>query len=154
MAYFGDKLIPAFRNGGRLVPNKLLNSSCVSTLRIAQLSLKSILFLVTVFSLSFAPADAADAPRKPRIVGDWWQVAGDPDLGELTSPKQQPVDFSVWQAANGTWQLWSCIRNTKQSGNTRLFYHWEGRHLTDPNWQPLGIVQRADPKTGELAGGL
>src|SRR5262249_47177461 len=102
--------------------------------------LKSIL-LVLVLGLSYAgvlTARAADAPRKPRIVGDWWQIAGDPDLGELTSPKQQPVDFAVWQAADGTWQLWSCIRSTKERGHTRLFYHWEGKPLTDSNWKPMG----------------
>ena len=60
----------------------------------------------------------------PTIDGDWWQVAGDPDLGEYTTPKQQPVDFGVWQAADGTWQLWSCIRHTNCGGNTRLFYRW------------------------------
>jgi hypothetical protein len=54
----------------------------------------------------------------PRIAGDWWTVAGNPDLGDLTSPKQQPVDFSIWQAADGTWQLWSCIRNTRIPGAT------------------------------------
>ena len=32
----------------------------------------------------------------PTIDGDWWQVAGDPDLGAYTLPKQQPVDFGVW----------------------------------------------------------
>jgi hypothetical protein len=99
-------------------------------------------------------ARAADAPRKPRIVGDWCQVAGDPDLGELTSPKQQPVDFGVWQAADGTWQLWSCIRSTKERGYTRLFYRWEGAKLTEPNWKPMGVAMRADAKTGEIEGGL
>lgn len=62
---------------------------------------------------------------KPIVDGPWWQVAGDPDLGEYTSPKQQPVDFGVWQALDGTWQLWSCIRHTKCGGNTRLFYRWD-----------------------------
>lgn len=118
------------------------------------LGLKSILLLLTVFSVSFASAHAADAPRKPRIVGDWWQVAGDPDLGELTSPKQQPVDFSVWQAKDGTWQLWSCIRGTKERGHTRLFYRWEGAKLSEPNWKPMGVAMRADTKAGELEGGL
>jgi Glycosyl hydrolases family 32 N-terminal domain len=116
--------------------------------------LKSILVLLASFSIGLAPSLAADAPRKPRIVGDWWQVAGDPDLGELTSPKQQPVDFGVWQAADGTWQLWSCIRNTKERGHTRLFYHWEGAKLTEPNWKPMGVAMRANTKTGELEGSL
>ena len=41
------------------------------------------------------------------------------------------MDFAVWQAKDGTWQLWSCIRQTKCGGKTRLFYRWEGKALTD-----------------------
>src|SRR5689334_2299147 len=113
-----------------------------------------IMLLLGNFFASILPADAADVPKKARIVGEWWQVAGDPDLGELTSAKQQPVDFGAWQAADGTWQLWSCIRGTKERGHTRLFYRWEGKNLTDSNWKPMGIAMRADPKVGELEGGL
>jgi acetyl esterase/lipase len=90
----------------------------------------------------------------PQIDGDWWQIAGNPNLGELTGEKQQPVDFAVWQAEDGTWQLWSCIRQTKCGGKTRLFYHWEGKALTDANWTPKGIALRADPDVGETNGGL
>ena len=97
---------------------------------------------------------APDSLKQPHITGEWWQVAGDPDLGDLTSPAQQPVDFGVWQAADGTWQLWSCIRNTKEAGKTRLFYRWEGAKLTDKDWKPMGIAMRADTKTGEVEGGL
>jgi hypothetical protein len=71
------------------------------------LSLIAIIVASVTFDLH--SSIAADAPKRPRIVGDWWQVAGDPELGDLTSPKQQPVDFAIWQAADGTWQLWSCI---------------------------------------------
>ena len=90
----------------------------------------------------------------PQIDGDWWQIAGNPDLGELTGEKQQPVDFAIWQAEDGTWQLWSCIRQTKCGGKTRLFYRWEGKALTDANWTPRGIALRADPDVGETNGGL
>ena len=90
----------------------------------------------------------------PEIEGGWWQVAGNPDLGELTSQRQQPVDFAIWQAADGTWQLWSCIRHTKCGGNTRLFYRWEGKNLTDINWKPMGIAMQADTTLGEQKGGL
>jgi hypothetical protein len=90
----------------------------------------------------------------PHIDGAFWQVAGQPDLGLIGSPNQQPVDFSVWQAADGTWQLWSCIRNTNVGGATRLFYRWEGQNLTDSNWTPKGIVMQADPTVGETPGGL
>jgi hypothetical protein len=90
----------------------------------------------------------------PHVDGPWWQIAGDPDLGEYTTERQQPVDFAVWQAADGTWQLWSCIRNTNCGGNTRLFHGWEGKELTSRDWRPLGIMMEADEKYGETPGGL
>lgn len=97
---------------------------------------------------------AANHPLTPRLSGSWWTVASDPDLGPLTNPKQQPVDFGIWRAADGTWQVWSCIRGTKEPGNTRLFYRWEGANLTDRNWTPKGIALQADPALGETLGGL
>ena len=90
----------------------------------------------------------------PQIVGDWIQIAGDPDLGHYTAVDQQPVDFAIWQAADGTWQLWSCIRHTKYPGNTRLFYRWESKSLTAPDWTPVGIAMVADTALGETEGGL
>jgi len=117
--------------------------------------LPSALTAPAVAVLVLAPTAHGDAPvLVPRIAGDWWTIAGDPDLGEFTDPEQQPVDFSVWQAADGTWQLWSCIRNTRCGGNTRLFCRWEGDRLTDPDWRPLGIAMQADPRYGETPGGL
>jgi hypothetical protein len=101
-----------------------------------------------------AVVKAAAEALVPEIYGDFWTVAGNPDLGPLTSPTQQPVDFAVWQAADGTWQLWSCIRSTKVGGHTRLFYRWQGRRLTDRDWEPMGIAFRADPSFGETEGGL
>jgi hypothetical protein len=95
-----------------------------------------------------------DQPLVPRIDGDPWTVAGDPDLGPYTDPKQQPVDFAVWRAADGTWQLWSCIRSTKCGGKTRLFHRWEGANLTDRDWKPMGVAMEADPALGETKGGL
>ncbi len=90
----------------------------------------------------------------PRIDGEPWTIAGDPDLGEISDPKQQPVDFAIWRAADGTWQLWSCIRKTRCGGKTRLFHRWEGKALTEPDWKPMGIAMQADPSTGETPGGL
>jgi hypothetical protein len=97
---------------------------------------------------------AADTVLVPQIDGQFWRVAGDPDLGRYTTPKQQPVDFGIWQAADGTWQLWSCIRATAYPGKTRLFYRWQGAQLTAKDWQPMGIAMEADPKFGETEGGL
>lgn len=91
---------------------------------------------------------------KPVITGEWWKVTGNPDLGEYNSERQEPVDFGVWQAADGTWQLWSCIRKTNCGGHTRLFHGWEAENLTDANWKSLGIVMEADTTVGEEKGGL
>ena len=99
-------------------------------------------------------AHGSEKVFQPRLVGDWWQVAGNPDLGPLTSKEQEPVDFGIWQAADGTWQIWSCIRKTKETGKTRLFHRWEGKKLTDKNWKPMGIAMQADPKLGETPGGM
>lgn len=91
---------------------------------------------------------------KPVIEGEWWQIAGNPDLGELSSEEQQPVDFGIWQADDGSWQLWSCIRGTKEIGKTRLFHRWEGHALNEENWAPKGVVMRADTLLGEHPGGM
>jgi hypothetical protein len=109
---------------------------------------------IVLASLLAAQVLSGQAPVVPRISGEWWQVAGNPDLGKLTTAKQQPVDFAIWQAADGTWQLWSCIRATAAPGRTRLFHRWQGKSLTDPNWEPMGIALQADPGFGETPGGL
>lgn len=98
----------------------------------------------------------ADAPV-PQIDGPWWPVAGNPMNHPYATDRQEPVDFAVWQAADGTWQLWSCIRGTtagSPGGMGRFFYRWEGKHLTDSNWRPMGVAMEADPALGETPGGL
>ena len=97
----------------------------------------------------------ADAPIwVPYLEGEWWQIAGIPDLDSLNHPEQQPVDFGIWQAADGTWQVWSCIRKTREPGKTRLLYRWEGKNLTDTAWTPMGIAMQADTSLGEELGGM
>lgn len=130
------------------------------------------IMIVSVFALtSFATADEPEllsakvrdsipagvphaTPRKPVIKGEWWPVSGNPDLGYLSDSKQQPVDFGIWKAGDNTWQIWSCIRYTKEPGKTRLFYGWEGNKITDMNWKPAGIKMRSDPLVGEIPGGM
>lgn len=92
--------------------------------------------------------------ERPEIVGQWWTVARNPDLGEVTGSRQESVDFSIWRATDRSWQLWSCIRGTRCGGKTRLLYRWEGQRLTDPNWRPMGVAMQADPRYGETPGGL
>ncbi len=90
----------------------------------------------------------------PKISGKWWTIAQNPDLGQYDNPEQESVDFGIWQAFDGTWQLWACIRNTKCGGKGRLFYRWQSEMLEKENWQPKGIVMRADPDYGETPGCL
>lgn len=114
------------------------------------------LLLTTLLGTVLAKPTAAlaDDLLIPVIEGPWTPIAGNPDLGDYTSENQQPVDFGVWQASDGTWQAWSCIRGTKCGGHTRLFYRWEGKRLTDADWMPMGIAMEADPQVGEAVGGL
>jgi len=122
----------------------------IKLFKMKKLNVLSLIFI----TISFFSCQEKSQIYVPTIDGEWWQVAGDPDLGEYTSPKQQPVDFGVWQAADGTWQLWSCIRNTECGGETRLFYRWEGESLTDTDWKQMGIAMEADTLLGETFGGL
>jgi hypothetical protein len=96
----------------------------------------------------------AAGPAIPTVDGDWWSIAPLPDLGKLNKAGQQTVDFAIWQAADGTWQLWSCIRKTSVPGRGRLLYAWEAKNLTDAEWTPQGIAMEADPSLGETEGGL
>src|SRR5688572_8744985 len=58
-------------------------------------------------TLDSLPATAPEAMmRRPVISGEWWPVSGNPDLGYLTGPRQQPVDFGIWKAGDNTWQIW------------------------------------------------
>lgn len=111
------------------------------------------LFLIVGLTVA-RNARAADVVLIPKIEGQWWQISGSPNLGRFTTDRQQPVDFAVWQAADGTWQLWSCIRSTAYPGWTRLFYRWQAKHLTDHDWRPMGIVMTSEPKMGEVEGML
>lgn len=99
----------------------------------------------------------------PVLDGDWWQIASTPDLGKYNTKAQQPVDFGIWKAADGTWQLWSCIRNSNfapgtplspEYTTTRFLYGWEGKSLFDTNWAPQGIKWTAQPELGETPGGM
>eukprot|EP00041_Stephanoeca_diplocostata_P041251 m.1642895 g.1642895 ORF g.1642895 m.1642895 type:complete len:355 (+) comp55785_c0_seq1:275-1339(+) len=106
----------------------------------------------------------AHAPPVPSLVTNTtWNITSVPDLGSYNSPHQQPVDFAVWQAADGSYQLESCIRNTKIGGHGRLFYRWQTppspqNDTTNPffssNWRPVGISMVANDTFGEDVGGL
>jgi len=122
--------------------------------------MRHISILVTCIVALSTAVWGEEEPKRvlvPQIDGRWWQVAGNPMDHKYAAERQEPVDFAVWQAADGTWQLWSCIRNTTaggKNGMTRFFYRWQGRNLTSANWKPMGIAMDADPSLGETPGGL
>ncbi len=90
----------------------------------------------------------------PEVDGDWWSIAGNPDLGRYNREGQQPLDFAIWQAADQTWQMVACCRRTGCGGKGRLFHRWQSRSLLDENWSPMGVFMEADPEFGESPGGL
>ena len=112
-----------------------------------------LLISLTLLCIQILCAESVENFR-PDISGDWWRVASNPDLGEWTSDIQEPVDFGIWQAADGTWQLWSCIRKTKFPGRTRIFYRWEGSRIQDSDWMPKGVTFTGDGAIGETIGGM
>ncbi len=117
-------------------------------------------------AISGSPAVKPSVP----VVGACWPIAGVPVLGAaFDNAGQQPVDFGLWQAADGSWQVWSCTRGTKEEGQHRVFHHWEGSGLQkNATWAPKGIAMRAgrvtpdgtpgdgtfDTSFGEKQGGL
>jgi hypothetical protein len=94
------------------------------------------------------------SPLMPVLKGDWLTVATNPELGEYYKPGIEPVDFAIWQAADGTWQIWSCVRKSKLPKGTRLFHRWEGKNLTDSNWKAMGVAMQAEEKYGETPGSI
>ena len=76
----------------------------------------------------------------------------DPEVSPYDTDYHNACDFSNWQAADGAWQLVACIRSTSHPGSTRLFYHWEGKRLTDPMWEPKEIFATSDLKIGYVEG--
>lgn len=97
---------------------------------------------------------AQEVPEKPFLDGAWWRIASPPTLEMFGTGKEQTVDFTIFPAADGTWQLISCVRNTSHPGGKRLLFRWEGRSLTDADWTPKGIFLTSDPALGHQEGVL
>ncbi len=104
---------------------------------------------------SVAPATAesklADSIDIPSLDGDWWKIADQkPDLGQWTDEKEDACDFTIFQAADGTWQLIGCVRYTKWPTGTRIFHRWEAKNLTDTNWTPKGVFLLPDKSLSQV----
>lgn len=90
----------------------------------------------------------------PVVSSDWWTIVRSPDLGSLNGTCQQAMDFGIWRAADQTWQLGACVRNTAAPGEGRLLFRWEAAQLASPDWREAGILMQAEPSFGERSGGL
>ncbi len=79
------------------------------------------------------------AQMVPRLDGSWIQLLGRPQLEKWHSPEAEPVDFAIFRADDGSWQLISCIRKTTHPGSGRLLYRWSSPELNREGWKPEGI---------------
>ena len=86
---------------------------------------------------NIGPEDSRVARAVLRVAAELQQVV--PNLTLRVDPERTPDDLVL-----DTWQLWSCIRFTRAPGNTRLFYRWQARRLTDRDWTPKGVALTAD----------
>ena len=75
-----------------------------------------------------------------------------PALGGRPAQVPQAPDFTIFQAADGTWQLVSCVRGTTHPGGGRLLYRWEAKRLTDADWTPKGVFRTSDTALGHKEG--
>jgi len=89
---------------------------------------------------------------RPVLDSDFWPIGLQPELKELPLLNEErigphePNDHCIFQAADGTWQLWACVRKTPVG---RCLVNWEAENLTDSPWKETGRVIRADRSAGE-----
>jgi hypothetical protein len=78
----------------------------------------------------------------PEISSNWWQLTTTyPDISpyKYTPGDNKVCDFTLFQAADSTWQLIACIRGNDYPGSSRFLYLWEARSLSDTLWEEKGV---------------
>jgi hypothetical protein len=140
--------------------------------RLEKLSYWVLLFLLAGLQV----AVAEEAPETPYLnktddacMGwstDGWRIARrSPSNYEFDNgEKDEVVDFTVFQAADGTWQIIGCVRwatcpvpyDTKGQGKGRLLFRWESADLLAPDWKEMGVLLTTEDMQGvdKYAGGL
>lgn len=96
----------------------------------------------------------ADLPPVPELAGPWIQLCGRPALERWHAPNVEPVDFTVFRADDGVWQLIACVRNTTHPGAGRLLYRWTSPRLDAPDWEGAGIFLESREDWGHARGRL
>ncbi len=100
-------------------------------------------------------AVAQDYPSKVGGKGEWRQLVHTPDITGYdwdNGTTDEPCDFTIFQAADGTWQLNACVRNTTYPGYSRLLFHWESADFFATDWTPLGVFEHTAASPGEPDG--
>ncbi|MFO7826576.1 MAG: hypothetical protein R6V72_21760 [Cyclobacterium sp.] len=97
---------------------------------------------------------------RPVLDEDWWLIGPPPAQGSHTIPVKmgdngdllnyESVDHHLFQAKDGHWHLWGCVRHT---GWGRILYHWKAKNLTDSPWKDTGEFIRANEAFGESING-
>ncbi len=108
---------------------------------------------LAVFIPTISIANGTD-PLVPVLKGDWLKLCGRPQLEKWQSPMAEPVDFTVYQADDKTWQLIACVRKTTQPGSGRLLYRWSSPVLVRENWTPEGIFLSSRKELNHAEGRL
>jgi len=91
----------------------------------------------------------------PELTGDWWQLTTTyPDISpyEYTPGDNKVCDFTIFQAADSSWQCIACVRGNTYPGSHRFLYHWQAKHLTDTLWEPRGVFQATGVSTEKADG--
>jgi hypothetical protein len=119
---------------------------------------KTLRLLAATAALGLAAlAIAAPNAPVPSLDGAWWKIADNsPDISPYTYTPDfddRTVDFTIFRASDGKWQLVACIRSTTYPGSGRLLYRWEGTtDLTAINWTPKGIFWTSAQTAGTTSG--
>jgi hypothetical protein len=95
------------------------------------------------------------APARPVLGKESRLIAPAPDLmphglqpAEGTPGREinHPNDHTVFQARDGTWHIWTCVRHTNVG---RVLCHWETDDFFSAPWRLRRDVIRADRTAGE-----
>jgi hypothetical protein len=97
-------------------------------------------------------AESAGPARVPRLAGPWVRLTERPPLERWNTEKAEPVDFTIFRAKDGRWQLIACIRHTSHPGKGRLLYRWSSDRLTAPGWRGDGIFLESRAEVGNAEG--
>ncbi|MFW6257479.1 MAG: hypothetical protein ACOC11_01730 [Prolixibacteraceae bacterium] len=114
-----------------------------------------IIFLLMLITVNTTKSQTNNLkPLTPALNGEWIKLCDRPQLEKWHSPKVEPVDFTVFQADDKTWQLIACVRNTTQPGSGRLLYRWSSPELERENWKPEGIFLSSKQELNHAEGRL